>query len=119
MSTPVKESTSSPVEAPGAPVKGKIHELKSVGTETSFISKKLDDELKTVPFQKNTKRCFNCNTKMGLLGITCSNCNFIYCIKCRSPEEHKCDVDYRALGRIQLHAILPGGGQPPKMPDKL
>ena len=45
MSTPVKKSTSSPVEAPGAPVKGKIHELKSVGTETSIISKKLDDEL--------------------------------------------------------------------------
>lgn len=116
MSTPVKESTSSPVEAPGAPVKGKIHQPKS---ETPIVSKKLDEDLKKVPFQKNTKRCFKCNTKVCLQGITCSYCNFIYCIKCRLPEEHKCDVDYRALGQTQLRAALPGGGQPPKMPDKL
>ena len=41
-----------------------------------------------------TKRCFNCNKKIGLLSFDCK-CNEKFCTKCRYPEEHNCSYDYK------------------------
>jgi hypothetical protein len=39
-----------------------------------------------------TKRCFNCNKKVGLFEMICK-CEKTFCIKCRHPIEHKCEFD--------------------------
>lgn len=51
--------------------------------------------------QKDKKRCFDCNKKIGLLGIECK-CSYIFCNIHRLPEEHKCDFDYKQAGKAQL-----------------
>ena len=42
----------------------------------------------------NKQRCFNCNKKLGLLPYDCK-CGNLFCIKCRYPEIHKCNYDFK------------------------
>jgi len=46
--------------------------------------------------QKNKKRCFHCNKKVGYLGIEC-RCLFVFCDKHRIPHSHNCKFDYKRL----------------------
>jgi hypothetical protein len=52
--------------------------------------------------QKDKKRCFDCNKKLGLLGIECK-CGYVYCSGHRLPENHKCDYDHKrfAIDRLK------------------
>mmetsp|Transcript_39878 Transcript_39878/g.66819 ORF Transcript_39878/g.66819 Transcript_39878/m.66819 type:complete len:295 (+) Transcript_39878:382-1266(+) len=51
--------------------------------------------------QKNKKRCFQCNKKVGYLGIEC-RCLFVFCDKHRFPHSHKCKFDYKKLHQCLL-----------------
>ena len=53
-----------------------------------------------------TKRCFNCNKKLGLLSFDCK-CNEKFCTKCRYPEEHNCTYNHKEYQRNILEKTLP------------
>nr|GEW15639.1 A20/AN1-like zinc finger family protein [Tanacetum cinerariifolium] len=55
---------------------------------------------------KITKRCFDCNKKVGLLGFKC-RCGETFCGMHRYPEEHKCDFDYKKAGRDLISKANP------------
>mmetsp|Transcript_9061 Transcript_9061/g.13589 ORF Transcript_9061/g.13589 Transcript_9061/m.13589 type:complete len:357 (+) Transcript_9061:73-1143(+) len=44
--------------------------------------------------QKNKKRCFTCNKKVGYLGFEC-RCMFVFCELHRLPESHNCRYDFK------------------------
>ena len=69
------------------------------------------DEDKESPrkVQKNRKRCFSCNKKVGLTGMEC-RCKYVFCGKCRYPDQHGFDFDYKTHDRANLAATLAGGG---------
>ena len=60
--------------------------------------------------QKNRKRCFSCNRKVGLTGMEC-RCKYIFCSRCRYPDQHNCTFDYKNHDRKNLSKIVQGGGQ--------
>lgn len=47
------------------------------------------------------KRCYNCNKKLDYLFFECK-CKEIYCILCRLPEKHNCNVNYNKLGKEEI-----------------
>lgn len=52
-------------------------------------------------------KCKECNKKLiSGLEHKC-RCSKIFCIKCRLPEEHKCDFDYKTLGKEILTKANP------------
>lgn len=51
------------------------------------------------------KRCFNCNRKVGLMGIECK-CGMTFCRVHRLPEEHACSYDFGEEGRKKLKKEL-------------
>ena len=55
--------------------------------------------------QKDKKRCFDCNKKVGLLGMECK-CGYVYCSGHRLPENHKCDFDHKRCGMDKLRQEL-------------
>tara|TARA_Y100000389_G_C17470324_1_gene529906 strand:+ start:7341 stop:7673 length:333 start_codon:yes stop_codon:yes gene_type:complete len=66
------------------------------------INLRTEDELtEKYPVQTNTERCWDCNKKVGLTGLKCS-CGYVFCSKHRFPENHKCRIDYKEIGRSQL-----------------
>ena len=40
--------------------------------------------------KKSKNKCFFCKTKLSLVNFECNECDNIFCIKCRFPEEHEC-----------------------------
>lgn len=46
------------------------------------------------PIQTNTNRCWHCRKKVKLMGVTC-RCGYTFCTKCRQPEDHECDFDFK------------------------
>jgi hypothetical protein len=60
--------------------------------------------------QKNKKRCFECNKKVGFTGVECK-CGFIFCGTHRYPELHACDFDFKSHDRANLAARVQGGGK--------
>ena len=40
------------------------------------------------------QRCYKCNKKIGLMAFTCK-CHYNFCSKCRYPEVHSCNFDYK------------------------
>ena len=60
--------------------------------EAEPVEFKIDAPIKKE--QKDRKRCFTCNKKIGLLGIECK-CSFVFCNGHRLPEEHECEFDHR------------------------
>ncbi|XP_019189971.1 PREDICTED: zinc finger A20 and AN1 domain-containing stress-associated protein 5-like [Ipomoea nil] len=48
-----------------------------------------------------SKRCFCCKKKVGLMSFGC-RCDGTFCGRHRFPEEHKCDFDFKAMGRNVL-----------------
>jgi len=51
--------------------------------------------------QKNKKRCFECNKKVGYLGFEC-RCMYVFCDLHRFPNAHKCNFDYKRLQQNKL-----------------
>ena len=60
--------------------------------EAEPVEFKIDAPIKKE--QKDRKRCFTCNKKIGLLGIECK-CSFVFCNGHRLPEEHECEFDHK------------------------
>lgn len=44
--------------------------------------------------QINTNRCWQCNKKVGLVGIKCV-CGYVFCATHRHAEKHMCKFDYK------------------------
>mmetsp|Transcript_14713 Transcript_14713/g.29797 ORF Transcript_14713/g.29797 Transcript_14713/m.29797 type:complete len:413 (-) Transcript_14713:458-1696(-) len=51
--------------------------------------------------QKNKKRCFECNKKVGYLGFEC-RCMYVFCDLHRFPDTHKCTFDYKRQHQNKL-----------------
>lgn len=41
-----------------------------------------------------TKRCDNCNKKIKLIPFSCK-CEKEFCVKCRNPEQHNCQYNFK------------------------
>lgn len=63
-----------------------------MGMDVEPVELKVEAPLKKE--QKDKKRCFTCNKKVGLLGIECK-CTFVFCNGHRMPENHQCDFDHK------------------------
>ena len=44
--------------------------------------------------KNDLKKCTNCSKKTGIYGHKCK-CTYNFCTKCRLPENHECDFDFR------------------------
>jgi len=64
-----------------------------------------------IPMQRNKKRCYKCNKKVGLLGFTCK-CGFVFCDVDRYSQRHDCTFDYQSHVR-KKHNL------PKVVPDKI
>ena len=76
---------------------------------TKLFFKKLSEILDSfIIFNKNImgEQCHNCNKRLDYLKFVCK-CSFIFCIKCRYPEEHECYIDYISEGREILEKENP------------
>lgn len=47
-----------------------------------------------------SKRCSKCKKKSHIL-VNCS-CTKSFCMSCRFPEDHECNVDYKEQGKSKL-----------------
>lgn len=56
-----------------------------------------------IPVQKNKNRCWQCNARVGVVGLSCK-CGFIFCAAHRYPETHACSFDFKAHDRRILAA---------------
>mmetsp|Transcript_5976 Transcript_5976/g.8851 ORF Transcript_5976/g.8851 Transcript_5976/m.8851 type:complete len:116 (+) Transcript_5976:1043-1390(+) len=59
-----------------------------------------------LPVQKDTKRCWFCQKKVGALSFRCK-CNYFFCSAHRLPEEHQCTHNFKAEGIKQLQKDNP------------
>ncbi len=51
--------------------------------------------------------CDFCQKKTSIVSYTC-RCSFQnLCMKCRLPENHKCNFDFKTFGREKLDKQLP------------
>lgn len=53
------------------------------------------------PVQTDTKKCWQCRRKIGLLGIEC-RCGYLFCGNHRYPDQHDCMFDHRKMHRNNL-----------------
>ena len=67
--------------------------------ETIILEDINEMEIKSI--QEDTKRCWFCNHKIGLLGFSCK-CSYIFCAKHRYVDEHSCTFDWKKHGRKQI-----------------
>lgn len=51
------------------------------------------------------QRCYFCKKKTGLINFTCK-CEKIFCSKCKNPEDHNCDFDYKEYQKQLLQKKL-------------
>jgi len=54
-------------------------------------AEKAPEEKKLV--QTNLNKCWECGKKVGAVKIPCQ-CTFVFCMKHRLPEDHKCSFDF-------------------------
>lgn len=78
---------------PSTPLSTAEVELKEALEELSLEPEKVE--------QKDRKRCFGCNKKVGLLGIECK-CGFIFCNAHRLPQNHSCSFNHYQKARMKL-----------------
>jgi hypothetical protein len=50
------------------------------------------------------ERCGYCEKKLNIINYKCK-CEKVFCSKCRMPEEHKCDYDYKDRSELQKKLI--------------
>ncbi len=54
-----------------------------------------------------SNKCDYCNKKAGIMPFSC-RCEFKkLCTKCRLPEKHNCNFDYKKLGRDEILKLNP------------
>lgn len=81
--------------------------VKAAESEKTFTSPCRKETVDSVeeaveqPTQTDVKRCFDCNKKVGLLGVKCK-CGFVFCNSHRLPENHKCTFDHAWVGKKKL-----------------
>ena len=53
------------------------------------------------------KKCHNCKGKLGIVNYECK-CDEThrFCSKCRLPESHNCDYDFKTDGKVILEKQL-------------
>jgi len=97
--TPTSQSTPEVSPAPVAAASSEEPVVASVD--------KPDEEMFQRPAQR-PGRCYmdGCNKKVGLTGFKC-RCEYVFCGAHRLAEAHKCDFDYKTVGRQQLAEINP------------
>jgi AN1-type zinc finger protein 5/6 len=54
---------------------------------------------------KNKKKCFTCNKKIGLLGFECK-CKNMFCSMHLNPESHNCNYDFKKEQKDRLEKQL-------------
>ncbi|XP_019189962.1 PREDICTED: zinc finger A20 and AN1 domain-containing stress-associated protein 9-like [Ipomoea nil] len=89
-------------------LKEEIAKSAAVVTLTSSPCKTLKDSTanadlaaESAPAPAKSNRCFCCKKKVGLMSFGC-RCGGTFCGRHRYPEEHKCDFDFKDLGRKVL-----------------
>lgn len=50
------------------------------------------------------EKCFYCNKKLTLINFTCK-CEHNFCLKCKLPEYHKCNYDYKKNSNLSNKMI--------------
>lgn len=58
------------------------------------------------PSQKNKRRCWTCNIKIGLTAVTC-RCDYTFCNKHRYAEEHNCQFNFKSVAKRKLEQENP------------
>ena len=56
--------------------------------------------------QADKTKCWHCEKKVGLLGVTC-RCGYIFCTEHRYAESHGCEYDYKTNERRKLRKQNP------------
>lgn len=56
---------------------------------------------------KKKNRCFNCNHKIKRLSAITNKClcGNIYCFKCRLPENHNCNYDFKNKNNLEKKLV--------------
>eukprot|EP01024_Parvocaulis_polyphysoides_P054874 TRINITY_DN5566_c0_g2_i1.p2 TRINITY_DN5566_c0_g2~~TRINITY_DN5566_c0_g2_i1.p2 ORF type:complete len:262 (-),score=35.93 TRINITY_DN5566_c0_g2_i1:916-1701(-) len=67
--------------------------------QTTSEGKKQD--VVDVPVQKNKSKCWFCTKKVGIQGVQCK-CGYVFCLRHRQPEDHRCDFNFREVDRKRL-----------------
>ncbi|XP_051510843.1 AN1-type zinc finger protein 3-like [Myxocyprinus asiaticus] len=59
------------------------------------------EEARSGPKQKNRRRCFHCSSKLELVQAELGSCRcgYVFCMRHRLPEQHKCEFDHLGRGR--------------------
>ena len=53
------------------------------------------------------KRCGNCKAKLGIVNYECKcTTEYKFCTKCRLPESHNCNYDFKADSKVILQKQL-------------
>jgi predicted nucleic acid binding AN1-type Zn finger protein len=68
------------------------------------IQEPIDNNQDTIKSKPKKNRCYSCNKKTKLTGITC-NCGFNFCSIHRYPNEHDCTFDFKTTERLKLEAL--------------
>jgi predicted nucleic acid binding AN1-type Zn finger protein len=50
-------------------------------------------------------KCGKCKGKLKVINFPCKKCKGTFCTKCRFPEVHDCDYDYKK-DRVLLEKIV-------------
>lgn len=72
-----------------------LQKTEKTSAALSILKKEITDK------QTNLKRCWKCNTKIGLTGFKCA-CDYVFCSKHRLPEEHECSFDYKSRDQSKI-----------------
>ncbi|XP_051955099.1 AN1-type zinc finger protein 3-like isoform X2 [Xyrauchen texanus] len=90
------------------PTKRPCHTDVSASDDEASPAKRarLDDcssgkEARSGPKQKNRRRCFQCSSKLELVQAELGSCRcgYVFCMRHRLPEQHKCEFDHLGRGR--------------------
>jgi predicted nucleic acid binding AN1-type Zn finger protein len=49
--------------------------------------------------------CDFCKQKLKIVNFKCSKCESTFCTKCRLPELHECNFDYKSE-KVQLQKVI-------------
>lgn len=72
------------------------NKIKEVDTE------KKEPEKPKKKIQKKKNRCWKCNKKVTLAGQFKCKCGYVYCARCRYPDAHNCEFDWKKQHQDKL-----------------
>lgn len=62
------------------------------------------DDLDEKKVQTKKNRCWECNKKIGILGIEC-RCEYVFCGAHRQPFDHKCSFDFKSMQQRNIEKV--------------